>query len=105
MRTLLIALLAGTSGCIVTVSNSCLDGVLDGTESDVDCGGAVCALCGEGRHCVVNADCSGGTCAVVGGQRICQVAPPGPTCTDGIKNGVETDVDCGGNVCSPCAIN
>ena len=25
-----------------------------------------------------------------------------PTCTDGVKNGTETDVDCGG-ACSPCA--
>jgi hypothetical protein len=29
--------------------------------------------------------------------------PPPPTCTDGIKNGSETDVDCGGPSCSPCA--
>ena len=28
--------------------------------------------------------------------------PPGPTCTDGIKNGSETDVDCGGPDCPPC---
>jgi hypothetical protein len=26
-----------------------------------------------------------------------------PTCTDGVKNGSETDVDCGGGTCSPCA--
>ena len=29
--------------------------------------------------------------------------PPGPSCTDGIKNGKETDIDCGGPDCSPCA--
>lgn len=27
--------------------------------------------------------------------------PPGPNCADGIKNGTETDVDCGGP-CAPC---
>ena len=26
-----------------------------------------------------------------------------PTCTDGAKNGSETDVDCGGLDCGPCA--
>src|SRR4051812_35541842 len=25
------------------------------------------------------------------------------TCRDGIKNGIETDVDCGGGTCPPCA--
>ncbi len=27
---------------------------------------------------------------------------PSPTCTDGIKNGDETGVDCGGSACAPC---
>lgn len=27
------------------------------------------------------------------------------TCTDGIKNGDETDVDCGGSLCEPCCYN
>ena len=29
--------------------------------------------------------------------------PPGTTCTDGITNGSETDVDCGGGTCLRCA--
>lgn len=28
--------------------------------------------------------------------------PPAPTCTDGIKNGQETDIDCGGTTCPAC---
>ncbi|MBV1923687.1 MAG: CUB domain-containing protein [Flavobacteriaceae bacterium] len=28
---------------------------------------------------------------------------PVPTCTDGIQNGDETGIDCGGSVCPPCA--
>ena len=28
---------------------------------------------------------------------------PPPTCTDAVKNGDETDVDCGGSTCAPCA--
>ena len=30
--------------------------------------------------------------------------PAAPTCSDGIKNGNETDVDCGGGACPPCAL-
>lgn len=30
-------------------------------------------------------------------------APPAPTCSDGIKNQAESDVDCGGGVCGKCA--
>lgn len=28
--------------------------------------------------------------------------PPPPTCQDGVRNGAETGVDCGGPVCQPC---
>jgi len=31
-------------------------------------------------------------------------APIGPTCTDGIMNGDETGIDCGGTSCAPCAV-
>ncbi|MCB0647475.1 MAG: hypothetical protein KDC49_12490 [Saprospiraceae bacterium] len=47
---------------------SCSDGIKNGDEVEVDCGG---------------------TCA------------PCATCTDGLKNGLETEVDCGGT-CGPC---
>lgn len=29
--------------------------------------------------------------------------PPAPSCTDNKQNGTETDVDCGGSTCGPCA--
>ncbi len=50
----------------------CTNGVLDGDETDVDCGGS-CVAC--------------------------------PTCTDGIQNGTETGIDCGGDcpdMCDTC---
>lgn len=31
--------------------------------------------------------------------------PVAPTCTDGIQNGDETGVDCGGSSCTPCSIS
>ncbi len=32
-----------------------------------------------------------------------ETPPPGPTCSDGVKNGTEVDVDCGGG-CAPCGV-
>ncbi|MBI2389585.1 MAG: VCBS repeat-containing protein [Deltaproteobacteria bacterium] len=76
---------------------SCTDGVKNGSESDVDCGAGTCALCATGKRCNFTTNCvSGNTC--VGG--FC-VAPA--TCADSLKNGAETDVDCGGGACGACA--
>jgi Carboxypeptidase regulatory-like domain/Collagen triple helix repeat (20 copies)/Stigma-specific protein, Stig1 len=52
-----------------------------------------CGACG--RVCGAGQSCTAGTC----------VTPvmPAPTCLDGIKNGLETDVDCGGGTCSACS--
>jgi hypothetical protein len=36
---------------------SCTDGIKDGTETDVDCGGGVCAPCASGKACLTNSDC------------------------------------------------
>lgn len=72
---------------------SCFDGIRNGDETDVDCGGS-CGPCAAGMHCVMSAGCSSGVCT--GG--LCRA----PTCIDGVKNGNETDVDCGGGCSSPC---
>jgi outer membrane protein assembly factor BamB len=74
-------------------AGSCTDGVRDGKETDVDCGGGACPACPDGKGCLLGSDCvdkvcSGGSCVP-------------PSCTDQVKNGTETDVDCGGS-CSPC---
>jgi hypothetical protein len=49
---------------------TCIDGLLNGDETSVDCGGS----------------CPG----------------PCPSCTDGLQNGLETGIDCGGPACNPC---
>lgn len=51
---------------------TCWDGVQNGDETGVDCGGSCPDACG-------------------------------PTCSDGIQNGDETGVDCGGSSCPPCS--
>jgi hypothetical protein len=68
----------------------CGDGVQNGTETDLDCGGIGCPdakRCIDGNHCALGSDCKSGVCQA----GICQVA----TCKDGVKNGMETGVDCG----------
>jgi hypothetical protein len=90
------ALLCLVSACTVHV-NQCADGIRDGNESDVDCGGS-CGPCGVGRACTFAADCVTGDCVGF----VC-VTPPTSSCTDHVKNGAETDVDCGGSDCPACS--
>jgi hypothetical protein len=68
--------------------------VKDGDETDVDCGGTVCAACAIGKTCAAPRDCGSALCE--GGQ--CRAS----LCNDGVKNGSETDIDCGGTVCAAC---
>ncbi len=76
---------------------TCTDGILNGDETDVDCGGGTCPKCGGGQSCRTDQDCPPGQgCAAF----TCRTNPP--TCTDGIQNGDETDVDCGGGTCPKC---
>jgi hypothetical protein len=74
-------------------SATCNDGVKNGTESGVDCGG-LCAgcvgtPCSEGPQCAPMV-CTAGLCAA-------------PSCSDGLLNGNETAVDCGGS-CPGCPV-
>lgn len=43
--------------------SSCDDGVQNGTETDVDCGGGTCRRCALDQRCQVANDCASGTCA------------------------------------------
>jgi hypothetical protein len=118
--------------CIPTTAT---DGVKNGSETDVDCGGGAAPGCVVGKKCVVRTDCvslfcTNGTCTALPPQ-------PGPVAnplpmpkpipiegtdasvpdasdggrsdaasashTDGVKNGDETDVDCGGSSAPRCA--
>lgn len=85
-------------GLCATPPAVCTDGIKNGSESAVDCGGSVCPRCDLGKMCLAGSDCLSATCS--GGQCV----PPPATCTDGLKNGSETDVDCGGPTCNKCAL-
>lgn len=73
---------------------ACVDGALNGSETDVDCGGALCGGCRVGEACGAHTDCLANSCDETG---TCAL----PSCTDGIRNGTEGGVDCGGD-CGPC---
>ncbi|PCC67114.1 hypothetical protein SAMN02745121_08993 [Nannocystis exedens] len=73
---------------------ACVDGILDGSETDVDCGGSCGPSCEIGEVCVFASDCASDYCEAA--SDTCQE----PTCSDGVQNGDETDIDCGG-ACGP----
>lgn len=83
---------------------NCSNGMQDGGETGVDCGGGVCAPCGLGGgcasngHCVASTVCSGGTCICAPGQADCNANP-----ADGCEINLVIDPNhCGlcGNTCS-----
>jgi hypothetical protein len=75
---------------------TCEDDVMNGTETDVDCGGTdpLCARCADELRCGTATDCASGVCT----GSTCQA----PTCVDDVMNGTETDVNCGGPSCPDC---
>jgi len=77
---------------------ACDNGVQDGDETDVDCGGSCDSKCGGGDGCGSNGDCESGSCDTDSGT--CDGGDG--TCSDGVQNQDETDVDCGGMCGSTC---
>ncbi len=49
---------------------TCSDGVKNGSESDVDCGGS-CQRCTNGKRCTTGKDCLSGLCAIDGTCQDC----------------------------------
>jgi hypothetical protein len=91
-----ISHVCGGAGPTVCQPPSCTDGVKNGAETDVDCGGPACDAaghtCADLAHCAVSADCTNATC-FGSGLGMCV------SCTDGVMDGNETAVDCGGMEC------
>lgn len=68
---------------------SCDDGVLNGDETDIDCGGSCLTSCEVGEGCRATRDCADVVCDL----RRHECAEP--SCTDGLLNQGELAVDCG----------
>jgi hypothetical protein len=87
-------------------SNQCNAGICDAGAPDQDplasgtacneAGGTVCSGAGACVECVSPAQCGGNACVL----NVCQAA----SCSDGLENGSETDIDCGGGGCPDCEI-
>lgn len=84
---------AGITVDLTKAPVSCLNSIMDGNETDIDCGGSKCVSCQSGKMCESNIDCKTGYCNI---NNVCSV----PSCSDNLKNQGESDIDCGG----PCAL-
>ncbi len=105
--------------CDDGVCNTCSDKIQNGNESDVDCGGknTGCEKCDNDKKCSTNSDCKSGTC---GEGNTCEAVACTSSkdcketetcedskcisCSDGIMNGNETAIDCGGELCQKCGL-
>jgi hypothetical protein len=78
---------------------ACHNRTLDNSEGDTDCGGP-CAKCENSRRCNSNDDCASCNCQMTtsGGPGVCAPA----NCQNGVLDGCETDVDCGGPCGATC---
>jgi Collagen triple helix repeat (20 copies) len=98
---------ACVNGNCALATATCSDGIKNGSETGVDCGGGTCAPCGTGQSCLTGTDCQSGVCNNLNvcssgscgpGQSVC-----GSTCVN-----LQSDLNnCGGCgiVCSnssPC---
>lgn len=95
LTALLLFAACGGGGSSSGSAASCADGVRNGTETDVDCGGDACDPCALGSTCDAETDCASNLCRA----RRC-VSPA--SCEDGVRNNGETAIDCGGPECNPC---
>lgn len=78
------------------VPASCIDNAKNGSETDVDCGGADCPRCDDKKACIVANDCKSGSCQ----SDTCQT----PKCGDSVRQGDEECDDgnqASGDGCTP----
>jgi len=89
-----VAAVVGLSGCVFYLDPQCNDQIRNGDETGLDCGGR-CKRCNIGDSCKSDNDCDDSSCT----RGTCTAFP----CADGVQDGQETDVDCGGGSCRKCA--
>jgi hypothetical protein len=77
------------------VFERCFDRIQDGDESDIDCGGQ-CRGCEADAICTAASDCETASCTDAG------VCGP-PSCSNGVRDGLEMGVDCGQDCETRCA--
>ena len=96
----------GTSGpsCATGTCTSCYtDGIRNGTETDIDCGGTGCHQCQPGQGCTGHNDCVSQSCT----NGVCDNCPTGEVLCNGVCTLLQTDsancgscgFSCGGLLC------
>jgi hypothetical protein len=81
------------NGHCKAVPATCIDGIQNEGETDVDCGGPNCAGCANGKACLIDTDCQSGHCV----SNVCRQCGEGLTNCGGNCVDIQTDVDnCGG---------
>lgn len=97
---------ANADGSTVTetlcLPNDCYTFTINDTYGD-----GMCCTYGSGSYTLTGPSGqikSGGSFTTSEATDFClgSTPPPAPTCTDGILNGDETGIDCGGSSCAPC---
>lgn len=77
----------------ICAAPSCDDGIINGSETDRDCGGGLCMGCGTGLRCLEPIDCASGLCEGPEGEKKCAVS-----CVEG-------KAECDGNTDMECETN
>ena len=86
-----------SSDCPSGMSCSATERCVAPACTDTDCGGA-CPPCVDGKKCLTDTDCISYSCDAV--SDTCDANQ----CADQQQDGLETDTDCGGGACAPCAL-
>jgi hypothetical protein len=84
-------------------ASGCGNGLKDGDETDIDCGGAACGTCLSGRTCAANADCLSGECAA--GRCTCIPLTACPATACGVIRHCGQELDCGACASGVCYEN
>ncbi len=103
-------------GCLTINDTAAIEAKVDAFVDDVVCeldaGSGTCPATPTPTPQAPTATPTPGGCGTVGQpcsgnfqccSNVCMFGQCQPSCNDGIKDGNETDVDCGGGTCSPCA--
>ncbi len=95
-------------GSTITQTFCLEDGCYDFTINDAY-GDGICCSYGNGSYSLTDVNgttlASGGSFTSSETTNFCIGAGPAPTCNDGIQNGQETGIDCGGPDCPACVLN
>ncbi len=84
-----------------TCQPTCTDGIKDGNETGVDCGGGTCPQCPLGQGCAANNDCVATTACMAG---MCVCAPGRANCNNNPADACEVNTASDPTNCGSCGL-